>query len=119
MGTGRDLRRRDSRPVSLSCFSCAPGSRRGSPIGSHFAFPAPPQTRPHGRIQRHHPEPYGEDGLVTLFNRDFSADKPCMPAERVLIVDDNPMNLKLARILLTGDGFEVRTAADAEEAEFI
>lgn len=42
-----------------------------------------------------------------------------MPAERVLIVDDNPMNLKLARILLTGDSFEVRTAADAEEAEFI
>jgi two-component system cell cycle response regulator DivK len=42
-----------------------------------------------------------------------------MPGERVLIVDDNPMNLKLARILLAGEGFKVRTAADAEEAEFI
>ncbi len=42
-----------------------------------------------------------------------------MPGERVLIVDDNPMNLKLVRILLTGDGFDVRSAADAEEAEFI
>src|SRR5882762_9988218 len=42
-----------------------------------------------------------------------------MPGERVLIVDDNPMNLKLARILLTGDGFDVRGAADSEEAEFI
>src|SRR5258706_2830386 len=42
-----------------------------------------------------------------------------MPGERVLIVEDNPMNLKLARILLIGDGFDVRAAADAEEAEFI
>jgi CheY-like chemotaxis protein len=31
-------------------------------------------------------------------------------------VDDNPANLKLARILLAGEGFEVRTASDAEEA---
>jgi CheY-like chemotaxis protein len=36
--------------------------------------------------------------------------------EPVLIVDDNPANLKLARVLLTGAGFAVRTAADAEEA---
>jgi CheY-like chemotaxis protein len=34
----------------------------------------------------------------------------------ILIVDDNPANLKLARILLTTEGYEVRTAADAEEA---
>jgi CheY-like chemotaxis protein len=32
------------------------------------------------------------------------------------VVDDNPHNLKLARVLLTGEGYEVRTAADAEEA---
>ena len=34
----------------------------------------------------------------------------------VLIVDDNPVNLKLARVLLAGAGYEVRTAGDAEEA---
>jgi CheY-like chemotaxis protein len=39
-----------------------------------------------------------------------------MPGEPILIVDDNPANLKLARVLLTGEGYEVRTAADAEEA---
>jgi two-component system, cell cycle response regulator DivK len=39
-----------------------------------------------------------------------------MPAEAVLIVDDNPANLKLARVLLEGEGYEVRTAADGQEA---
>jgi len=39
-----------------------------------------------------------------------------MAAERILIVDDNAANLKLARILLTEEGYDVRTAADAEEA---
>jgi len=37
-------------------------------------------------------------------------------AEPILIVDDNPANLKLARVLLSGEGYDVRTAADAEEA---
>jgi CheY-like chemotaxis protein len=36
--------------------------------------------------------------------------------EPILIVDDNPQNLKLARVLLAGEGYQVRTAADAEEA---
>jgi two-component system cell cycle response regulator DivK len=36
--------------------------------------------------------------------------------DRVLIVDDNAMNLKLARVLLVGEGFEVRTSCSAEEA---
>ena len=35
---------------------------------------------------------------------------------KLLIVDDNATNLKLARVLLSGEGFAVRTAADAEEA---
>jgi len=39
-----------------------------------------------------------------------------MAGEPILIVDDNPVNLKLARVLLTGEGYQVRTAADAEEA---
>lgn len=39
-----------------------------------------------------------------------------MSGEPILIVDDNAVNLKLARVLLTGEGYEVRTAADAEEA---
>jgi two-component system, cell cycle response regulator DivK len=34
----------------------------------------------------------------------------------ILIVDDNPVNMKLVRVLLTGDGYQVRTAADAHEA---
>jgi two-component system, cell cycle response regulator DivK len=36
--------------------------------------------------------------------------------EPILIVDDNPHNLKLARVLLVGEGYEVRTATDAEQA---
>ena len=36
--------------------------------------------------------------------------------EPILIVDDNPANLKLARVVLAHEGFEVRTAADATEA---
>ncbi len=39
-----------------------------------------------------------------------------MAAERVLVVDDNPTNLKLARVLLDGEGYEVLAAQDAEEA---
>jgi two-component system, cell cycle response regulator DivK len=39
-----------------------------------------------------------------------------MAGDPILIVDDNPANLKLARVLLTGAGYEVRTAADAPEA---
>jgi CheY-like chemotaxis protein len=42
-------------------------------------------------------------------SRTFVAGQP------VLIVDDNPQNLKLARIVLAGAGFEVRTATNAEE----
>jgi CheY-like chemotaxis protein len=44
------------------------------------------------------------------------APKEPMAGEPVLIVDDNLVNLKLARVLLASDGYEVRTAADAEEA---
>jgi CheY-like chemotaxis protein len=39
-----------------------------------------------------------------------------MSGESILIVDDNPTNLKLARIVLTDEGYDVRTAADAEQA---
>ncbi len=39
-----------------------------------------------------------------------------MADEPILIVDDNVTNLKLLRILLQGEGYEVRTAGDAEEA---
>jgi CheY-like chemotaxis protein len=42
-----------------------------------------------------------------------------MAKESILIVDDNPVNLKLVRILLAGEGYEVRTAADAEEAMLV
>ena len=39
-----------------------------------------------------------------------------MAGEALLIVDDNPANLKLARVLLVGEGYLVKTASDAEEA---
>jgi CheY-like chemotaxis protein len=39
-----------------------------------------------------------------------------MAGERILIVDDNVINLKLARVLLEGEGYEVRTAEDAAVA---
>lgn len=39
-----------------------------------------------------------------------------MAGEPILIVDDNATNLKLARVLLAGEGYEVRTAVDAAEA---
>jgi len=39
-----------------------------------------------------------------------------MPGDPILIVDDNVQNLKLARVVLSGEGYEVRTAGDAEEA---
>ena len=39
-----------------------------------------------------------------------------MAGEPILIVDDNALNLKLARVTLASEGYDVRTAADAEEA---
>ncbi len=39
-----------------------------------------------------------------------------MGGERILIVDDNVVNLKLVRVLLASEGYDVRTAGDAEEA---
>ena len=39
-----------------------------------------------------------------------------MAGEPILIVDDNPANLKLIGVLLRAEGYEVRGAADAEEA---
>jgi CheY-like chemotaxis protein len=39
-----------------------------------------------------------------------------LPGEPILIVDDNPANLKLIRVLLTAEGYVVRVAGDAEEA---
>jgi CheY-like chemotaxis protein len=39
-----------------------------------------------------------------------------MSHEPILIIDDNAHNLKLARVILAGEGYDVRTATDAEEA---
>lgn len=39
-----------------------------------------------------------------------------MMAQRILIVDDNPMNLKLVAYLVRANGYEVDTAGDAEHA---
>jgi CheY-like chemotaxis protein len=39
-----------------------------------------------------------------------------MEGKAILIVDDNPQNLKLARVVLANEGFDVRTASNAEDA---
>lgn len=39
-----------------------------------------------------------------------------MANEAILIVDDNAVNLKLARVLLEMEGYAVKTAEDAERA---
>ena len=39
-----------------------------------------------------------------------------MAGEPILIVDDNAQNLKLARVILSSEGYQVRTAVDAEDA---
>lgn len=39
-----------------------------------------------------------------------------MEKKSILIVDDNPVNMKLLRVLLLGEGYDVRTAGDATEA---
>lgn len=38
------------------------------------------------------------------------------PNPAILIVDDNPANMKLLSFLLSARGYEVRTSADADEA---
>src|SRR6187551_2348184 len=40
----------------------------------------------------------------------------CGMADRVLIVDDNPTNLKLVAFLVKAQGYEVETAGDADAA---
>lgn len=39
-----------------------------------------------------------------------------MVGEPILIIDDHPLNLKLAKVLLASEGYEIRTAINAEEA---
>lgn len=39
-----------------------------------------------------------------------------MAGEPILIIDDNPTNLKLAAFVLAKSGYEIRTAADADAA---
>jgi CheY-like chemotaxis protein len=39
-----------------------------------------------------------------------------MPGEAILVVDDNPINVRLVRLLLGGEGYDVRTADGAAKA---
>jgi CheY-like chemotaxis protein len=45
--------------------------------------------------------------------------KPDLAAARILLVEDNPTNMKLTADLLEYDGFQVYRAADAEQARVI
>jgi CheY-like chemotaxis protein len=51
-----------------------------------------------------------------VFAADGNRPKVNMAEKTILIVDDNPVNLKLIRILLAGEGYDVHTATDAEDA---
>ena len=42
-----------------------------------------------------------------------------MGSDPVLIVDDNPVNLKLMRAVLAPDGYDIRTAGDGPEVDRI
>src|SRR5260221_6072044 len=53
---------------------------------------------------------------VARLERDTAPRRGRMAAECILIVDDNAQNLKLARVILAGEGYDVKTAGDAEEA---
>jgi CheY-like chemotaxis protein len=39
-----------------------------------------------------------------------------MAGERILIVEDNPLNMKLVSFMMSSRGYEVRGAGDAQEA---
>jgi CheY-like chemotaxis protein len=39
-----------------------------------------------------------------------------MPSKSIFIIDDHPVNLELAKVLLVLEGYEVHTAGDAEAA---
>jgi two-component system, cell cycle response regulator DivK len=39
-----------------------------------------------------------------------------MEHDMILVVDDNPVNMKLVQVLLTQEGLQVRTATDGHEA---
>src|SRR5688572_7980848 len=39
-----------------------------------------------------------------------------MAGESILVIDDNPINLKLLRLALKVEGYDVQTAVDAESA---
>jgi CheY-like chemotaxis protein len=46
----------------------------------------------------------------------WAESRKVMGRELIMIVDDNPVNLKLVRVLLTKQGYNVCTAMDADEA---
>jgi CheY-like chemotaxis protein len=39
-----------------------------------------------------------------------------MAGESILVVDDNPMNVRLLKVVLVNGGYHVRSAGDAQEA---
>jgi two-component system cell cycle response regulator DivK len=56
-------------------------------------------------------------GMKIAFSRpDPKPHGESMPQIPILIVDDHAGNLKLLRVLLSGEGFEVKTALSAAEA---
>ncbi len=71
--------------------------------GSVFSAVLPRRTR------REAPDP-GEPLEVEGTAQDLPREGP------VLVVDDNPVNLKLTQMVLSSEGYEVRTARDAAEA---
>jgi len=63
------------------------------------------------------PQPPMHPGMKITFSKaDPELHGVMMPQTPILIVDDHAGNLKLLRVLLGGEGFEVRTALSATEA---
>jgi CheY-like chemotaxis protein len=59
---------------------------------------------------------YQADGLTQLGARYHAPWQEPMPGERVLIVDDNAMSLKLAAFVMRAHGYDVSVVVDAEAA---
>src|SRR5205823_94297 len=58
----------------------------------------------------------GDGAAEPFVAGEAGGEKLRMAGEPILIVDDNPANMKLISFLLANRGYEVRTAAGAAEA---
>jgi CheY-like chemotaxis protein len=58
----------------------------------------------------------GWDGDSTLWTSAAGGETPVRKPPRILVVDDNPTNIKIVQTRLASAGYDIVTAADGEEA---